>query len=299
MNFQFKIYFYFYWLIKKPEDWGDENENNGKKWHAFTSIVECLDLPKEHLLPNMDEDDDFLLEFGVPPDSFAVRPAIQSVIEEANELQVRDAIKASLPRARQNKDAFRCVVCTLPGGTCEHTDNWCVLQSNRLLDSTERSGIVSKSMDSVDAQLSDLVDVIGIASTNLPPTKPRRLTPNNHEGDNEDEEDREEYNDYEMEGRDRIQTETSNQSQFEDMEYNTGEALLRGERPLHQSMEPWEIACASGGTNKGLLPPPPLRTYRWTFPEQNAHDRIGSVNISNISLFIDIQYNFFSFFFYE
>lgn len=226
------------------------------------------------------EDDDFLLEFGVPPNPFSVRPAIQNIIEEANELQVRDAFNAALPKARTSAESFRCVVCTLPGGTCEHTDQWCILQSNRLLDATERSGVTSGSMDNIDAQLSDLVDVIGIASTNLPPSKQGRLTPqNDDEEDEEDEVSDNEINEMQNDSRNQSRGRTADSSasnQYEKHRLDKANNLINGGVALSQEMEPWEVTCAAGGTSSGLTAPPPLRTYRWTFPEQNADDRIGT-----------------------
>mmetsp|Transcript_15970 Transcript_15970/g.18828 ORF Transcript_15970/g.18828 Transcript_15970/m.18828 type:complete len:816 (+) Transcript_15970:95-2542(+) len=229
------------------------------------------------------EDDDFLLEFGVPTNPFSIRPAIQNVIEEANELQIRDSINASLPKPRTSKEAFRCVVCTLPGGTCEHTDQWCMLQSNRLLDTSERLGVgvlpsSSVGMDSVDAQLSDLIDVIGVASTNLAPSQPRRLTPtfddDNHEENDDDGENDDDNGKNQSRGQSRGRTGESTDSVNR---LGVAQALLKGARPLGPEMEPWEVTCAVGATNgRGLAPPPPLRTYRWTFPEQNAEDRIGT-----------------------
>jgi hypothetical protein len=53
-----------------------------------------------------------------------------------------------------------------------------------------------------------------------------------------------------------------------------GRQLLAGGQALHAGLDPWEVAAASGATNAGLLPPPPLRTHRWAFPEQNAHDQV-------------------------
>jgi hypothetical protein len=142
--------------------------------------------------------------------------------------------------------------------------------------------------------------VIGVASTHLPPSKPRSLTPTPHE--EEGERGRGEYDDDDQDGDDghegskhhtRGHTGHSDRSQF-DNEEGLGDALLRGRRPLHQDMQPWEIACATGATKDGLLPPPPLRTYRWTFPEQNAHDRIGAVFIHFNH--IHVQKAFFIFF---
>jgi hypothetical protein len=46
---------------------------------------------------------------------------------------------------------------------------------------------------------------------------------------------------------------------------------------LHGGMDSWEIGAAGGATGAGLLPPPPLRTHRWAFPEQNAHDKVAAL----------------------
>ena len=99
------------------------------------------------------EDDDLLVEFGVPSSAFALRPAIGQVVAEAQELRIRDARAmtemASSPHQGKEK-AFRCVVCTLPGGTCEHTDAWCAAQSSLLLEPSERSGAVGLALGGVD-----------------------------------------------------------------------------------------------------------------------------------------------------
>jgi hypothetical protein len=85
-------------------------------------------------------DDDLLLQFGVPPNAFAVRPSVAFAVREGAELRLRDDRLRALPAPNQPPKHYRCVVCTLPGGSCEHTDAWAVAQSRRLLTPSERSG---------------------------------------------------------------------------------------------------------------------------------------------------------------
>jgi len=59
-----------------------------------------------------------------------------------------------------------------------------------------------------------------------------------------------------------------------------GRQLIAGGQALHAGMDPWEVGAAKGATGAGLLPPPPLRTHRWAFPEQNAHDKVGAPSLS-------------------
>ena len=97
-------------------------------------------------------DDDLLLEFGVPPNAFAVRPSIAQAVSEANDLRLRDRKEAALPSPQKPPRSYRCVVCTLPGGTCEHTDAWAVAQSRRLLAPSERSGDAGAALGAVRGQ---------------------------------------------------------------------------------------------------------------------------------------------------
>ena len=70
------------------------------------------------------DDDDVLLAFGIPPTPFSIRPRIQSVVNDARVQRDRDLREAAIPRSLGGAEAYRCVVCTLPGGTCEHSDIW-------------------------------------------------------------------------------------------------------------------------------------------------------------------------------
>ena len=124
------------------------------------------------------------MSFGVPPSANAIRPRIASVIEDALYDRKRDA-RADPPAPTD--PFYRCAVCTLVGGTCEHTPavrkrrsfrartgnttlthhyhpfpptpgceyQWINKKAQDLLTSDERSAGINR--DSVDAQLSDLV----------------------------------------------------------------------------------------------------------------------------------------------
>mmetsp|Transcript_57688 Transcript_57688/g.158966 ORF Transcript_57688/g.158966 Transcript_57688/m.158966 type:complete len:176 (+) Transcript_57688:170-697(+) len=105
------------------------------------------------------------MSFGVPHNAIAIRPRIASTIDDALYDRERDARVDPPP---PTDPFYRCAVCTLMGGTCEHTPAWINKKAQDLLTTEERSAGINR--DSVDAQLSDLVDVIGFAD----PAKNRR-----------------------------------------------------------------------------------------------------------------------------
>ena len=90
------------------------------------------------------DDDDVLLAFGIPPTPFSIRPRIQSVVNDARVQRDRDLREAAIPRSLGGAEAYRCVVCTLPGGTCEHSDIWARQASRRLLGPEERSSLLQR-----------------------------------------------------------------------------------------------------------------------------------------------------------
>ncbi len=56
------------------------------------------------------EEDELMLAFGVPPDAFAVRPAIRRVVVEAEDLRRRDRAAAAATAPARGGKAYRCVV---------------------------------------------------------------------------------------------------------------------------------------------------------------------------------------------
>lgn len=116
----------------------------------------------------MEDDDDILLKFGIPATPFSVRPRVQAVVNDSRVQGYRDMRAAAIPRPRRGDEAFRCVVCTLPGGTCEHSDGWARRAPQNLLGFGERSTLRDASeyhTDEVDVQLADLMDVVGLCNT--------------------------------------------------------------------------------------------------------------------------------------
>lgn len=114
------------------------------------------------------EDDDILLRFGIPATPFSVRPRVQAVVNDSRVQECRDMRAAATPHHREGDEAFRCVVCTLPGGTCEHSDGWARRAPRTLLGLGERSSFREASdfhSDEVDVQLADLMDVVGLCNT--------------------------------------------------------------------------------------------------------------------------------------
>jgi len=125
------------------------------------------------------EEDDLLLEFGVPPNAFAVRPALERAIAESVELRHRDTRAQQLPLPLPARTPTAVSFVPYRGGTCEHTDQWAAAQSRLLLNSSERSSGSNHAgagsgerasdflshVDEVDQQLADLVDVIGLAAS--------------------------------------------------------------------------------------------------------------------------------------
>ena len=125
------------------------------------------------------DDDDVLLAFGIPPTPFSIRPRIQSVVNDARVQRDRDLREAAIPRSLGGAEAYRCVVCTLPGGTCEHSDIWARQASRRLLGPEERSSLLQADVshtDDVDEQLADLMDVVGLCNIARKAVGSRSLT---------------------------------------------------------------------------------------------------------------------------
>lgn len=111
-------------------------------------------------MDSIELDDDLLMEFGVPPNAFAVRPRVNLAVREASDLQQRDDRLRTVPPPNRPPKHYRCVVCTLPGGTCEHTDAWAQAQSRRLLAPSERSGGGDNVFGAVDEVRSCAVSLV-------------------------------------------------------------------------------------------------------------------------------------------
>mmetsp|Transcript_17619 Transcript_17619/g.23757 ORF Transcript_17619/g.23757 Transcript_17619/m.23757 type:complete len:1111 (-) Transcript_17619:273-3605(-) len=75
---------------------------------------------------------------------------------------------------RPTNPFYRCVICTLPGGTCEHSDSWIQKKSEDLLGVEEKSMLFGQH-DAVDAQLSDIVDIM--AMTPVLPQSSNKTSP--------------------------------------------------------------------------------------------------------------------------
>ena len=93
----------------------------------------------------------------------SIRPHIKNVVNDAQVQQARERRAAAIPQAQTGEAAFRCVVCTLPGGTCKHNDAWAFQASQQLLEFEERSSI--HHLDDVDVQLADIMEIVGDRDT--------------------------------------------------------------------------------------------------------------------------------------
>ena len=90
----------------------------------------------------------------------SIRPHIKNVVKDAQVQRARERRAVAIPQARTGETAFRCVVCTLPGGTCKHNDAWAFQASQQLLEFEERSSI--HHIDDVDVQLADIMEIVGV-----------------------------------------------------------------------------------------------------------------------------------------